>query len=48
MDLHIAESTVFLHEDIIARTLIYEVQLQRWRIAELNAGRGDPGRPSYD
>ena len=40
--------TLFLHEDTLARTLAYEQDLQRWRIAELEAGRGDPGRPSYD
>ena len=39
--------TLFLHEDTLARTLAYEQDLQRWRIAELEAGRGDPGRPSY-
>lgn len=48
MDLHLAESTLFLHEDIIVRTLLYEQRLQKWRIEELKAGRGDPGRPSYD
>ena len=47
MDLHSARSTLFLHEDILARTLSYEQQLQSWRIAELAAGRSDPGRPSY-
>jgi hypothetical protein len=40
--------TLFLHEDTLARTLAYEQDLQRWRIAELEAGRGDPGRPSYN
>jgi hypothetical protein len=40
--------TLFLHEDVLARALAYEQELQRWRIAELNAGRGDPGRPMYD
>ena len=39
--------TLFLHEDTLARTHSYEQDLQRWRIAELEAGRGDPGRPSY-
>jgi hypothetical protein len=27
---------------------MYECQLQSWRIAELEAGRDDPGRPSYE
>jgi hypothetical protein len=40
-------STLFLHEDIVARTLAYELDLQKWRIAELKAGRSDPGRPTY-
>jgi len=41
-------STIFLHEDILARTLAYEQDLQAWRCAELNAGRPDPGRPTYN
>jgi hypothetical protein len=40
--------TLFLHEDILLRTLAYEQDLQKWRIAELEAGKPDPGRPSYD
>jgi len=48
MDAFLHRSTVFLHEDVIARTLTYERQLQSWRIAELEAGRDDPGRPSYE
>jgi hypothetical protein len=47
MDQRQALSTLFLHEDIVARTLAYEVDLQKWRIAELEAGRCDPGRPTY-
>lgn len=43
----LAWSTLFLHEDILARTLAYEQDLKQWRIAELEAGRGDPGRPAY-
>jgi len=39
---------LFLHEDTLVRTLAYEQDLQRWRIAELEAGQGDPGRPSYE
>jgi hypothetical protein len=48
MDEGIPRATLFLHEDVLARALAYEQELQRWRIAELNAGRGDPGRPMYD
>jgi len=40
-------SALFLHEDILARTLSYEQDLHEWRLAELTAGRPDPGRPSY-
>ena len=45
---HPAQSTLFLHEDILAQTLSYEKQLLNWRIEEIEAGRGDPGRPSYE
>jgi hypothetical protein len=48
MDTNPPLATLFLHEDTIARTLSYELDLQQWRIAELNAGRGDPGRPTYE
>ena len=41
-------ATLFLHEDILARTLAYEQDLHQWRTAELEAGRGDPGRPTYE
>jgi hypothetical protein len=41
-------ATLFLHEDILARTLAYEQDLCQWRIAELEAGRSDPGRPAYE
>ncbi|KAM6499398.1 hypothetical protein JOM56_004906 [Amanita muscaria] len=41
-------ATLFLHEDILARTLAYEQDLHQWRITELEAGRGDPGRPTYE
>ena len=40
--------TLFLHEDIMARTLAYEQDLRQWRISELEAGRSDPGRPKYE
>jgi len=48
MDQHPAQSTVFLHEDILARTLSYEKQLQKWRISRMMATGVDPGRPSYE
>jgi len=40
-------ATLFLHEDLVARTLAFEIDLRQWRLAEIEAGRGDPGRPSY-
>jgi hypothetical protein len=40
--------TLFPHEDILLRTFAYEQDLLEWRVAELEAGRPDPGRPSYD
>jgi hypothetical protein len=48
MDQHPPMSTLFLQEDVLARTLAYEQDLQEWRVAELEAGRADPGRPTYD
>lgn len=48
MDPRFPMSTLFFHEDIVARTLSYELDLQAWRIAELDAGRPDPGRPTYN
>jgi hypothetical protein len=41
-------ATLFLHEDEVACTLAFELDLQRWRLAEVCAGRGDPGRPRYE
>jgi hypothetical protein len=40
-------ATLFLHEDLVARTLDFELDLKQWRLAEIEAGRGDPGRPNY-
>ena len=40
-------ATVFLHEDLVARTLAFELDLKGWRLAEIEAGRGNPGRPDY-
>jgi hypothetical protein len=39
--------TLFLHEDLVAKTLQFERELKEWRLAEVQAGRGDPGRPDY-
>jgi len=38
LDGHLPRSTLFLHEDILARTLSYERQFQTWRINELESG----------
>jgi len=46
IDLLPPRATLFLHEDI-AKTLQFERELKEWRIAEVQAGRGDPGRPGY-
>ena len=48
MDTHPAYGTLFLHEDLLARTLAFEIELRRWRCAEIEAGRDDPGRPAYE
>lgn len=48
MDLHPARATLFLHEDVVAKTLQFERELMEWRSSEVQAGRGDPGRPSYE
>jgi len=40
-------ATLSLHEDFVARTLAFELDLKQWRLAEIEAGRGDPGRPNY-
>lgn len=48
MDARPPRGTLFLHEDLVARTLAYERDLHDWRVAELDAGRGDPGRPQYE
>lgn len=47
MDKKTPLSTLFLHEDILARTFSCERDLQDWRLAQIDAGRPDPGRPSY-
>ena len=47
MDCGIAGATIFLHEDLLVRTLVFELELQQWRRSELEAGREDPGRPEY-
>jgi len=48
MDATPAVYTLFLHEDLIARTFAYERDLKAYRLNEIEAGRGDPGRPAYD
>src|SRR5271170_6022042 len=48
MDGNIAYATIFLHEDLLARTLAFELDLQQWRRSEFQAGRGDPGRLPYN
>ena len=40
--------TPFHHEHILARTLAYERGIRQWRIAKLEAGWGDSGRPKYE
>jgi len=47
MDQRPPQLTLFLQEDVVALALAYEQELQEWRIAELTAGRTDPGRPPY-
>ncbi len=41
-------ATLFLHEDVLALTLKFERDMKEWRLFEIQAGRGDPGRPSYE
>ncbi|KAI0297762.1 hypothetical protein BC826DRAFT_154195 [Russula brevipes] len=40
-------ATLFLHENLVAQTLAFELDVKQWRLAEIEAGRGDPGRPNY-
>ena len=47
MDSNPPFATLFLHEDLVARTLDFELDVKQWRLAEIEAGRGDPGRPNY-
>ncbi|KAF9048187.1 hypothetical protein BDP27DRAFT_1434253 [Rhodocollybia butyracea] len=42
-----ARFTLVPHEDVLARTLAYELDVQAWRRKEVFEGRGDPGRPEY-
>jgi hypothetical protein len=48
VDLHPARACLFLHEDVVAKTLQFERELKQWRLSEIQAGRGDPGRPPYE
>jgi hypothetical protein len=47
MDSSPPSATLFLHEDLVARTLAFELDVQQWRQEEIQVGRGDPGRPNY-
>ena len=40
-------ATLFLHEDLVARMLAFKLDLKQWRLAEIEAGQGDLGRPNY-
>ena len=48
MDSRPATASLVLHEDLLMRTLHFELEYQAWRLSELHAGRGDPGRPAYE
>jgi hypothetical protein len=37
IDLRPPRATLFLHEDIVAKTLQFEHELKEWRIAEVQA-----------
>ncbi|KAJ7770587.1 hypothetical protein B0H16DRAFT_1881577 [Mycena metata] len=39
--------TLFPHEDTLARTLEYELEVAKIRQSEVDAGNADPGRPLY-
>ena len=45
MDATPALYTFFLHEDLISGTLPHERDLKAYRLNEIKAGRGNPGRP---
>lgn len=47
IDKTLSQHALVLHEDVLAKTLSYELEMQAWRRGELRAGRGDPGRPEY-
>ena len=47
-DAAIPSLTVFLHEDVLARMLAFELELAKLRLDSMAAGFGDPGRPSYE
>ncbi|KAJ7213592.1 hypothetical protein GGX14DRAFT_619113 [Mycena pura] len=40
--------TLFPHEDLLARTLEYELEVASIRQSQVEAGNADPGRPPYD
>lgn len=39
---------LFPHEDVLARTLSYELDLARVRLEAIQNGFQDPGRPPYE
>ena len=43
-----ALNTLFLHEDLITRILLYQRNLKAYRLNDIKAGQGDPGRPAYN
>ncbi|KAJ7213593.1 hypothetical protein GGX14DRAFT_445505 [Mycena pura] len=48
MDTGVPSLTLFPHEDILARTLEFELDVASIRQSEVNAGNADPGRPPYN
>ncbi|CAA7258788.1 unnamed protein product [Cyclocybe aegerita] len=48
MDSPLPQMTLFLREDVLARTLSYEIDLAKYRLARVRAGHADPGRPPYE
>ena len=47
MDSSLPIATLFLHENLVAWTLAFELDLKQWRLAEIEGSRGDLGRPNY-
>ena len=38
IDLHPARASLFLHEDVVTKTLQFEHELKGWRLSEVQAG----------